>query len=37
MNNEESTQPYSGEIMFHPIHITTLIIKDGLIVGYKQK
>ena len=37
MESEESTKPYSGEIMFHPIYITTLIIKDGLIVGYKQK
>ena len=31
------TQPFSGEIMFHPIHITTLIVKNGLIIGYNQK
>lgn len=31
------TKPFSGEIMFHPIHITTLIVKNGLIIGYNQK
>ena len=37
--NKESDKikPYNGNIMFHPIFITTLIVKDGLIVGYTQK
>ena len=34
---EENNKPYNGEIVFHPINIITLIVKDGLIVGYTKK
>tara|TARA_B100001093_G_scaffold519672_1_gene609769 strand:- start:5695 stop:5814 length:120 start_codon:yes stop_codon:yes gene_type:complete len=36
-DSEYDNKPYTGEIMFHPINIITLIIKDGLIIGYTQK
>lgn len=36
-SDKSDYSPYTGEISFHPIRITTLIIKNGLIVGYTQK
>tara|TARA_Y100000389_G_C17409214_1_gene489873 strand:- start:1214 stop:1330 length:117 start_codon:yes stop_codon:yes gene_type:complete len=34
---KNNTIGYSGEIKFHPINIITLIVKDGLIIGYNKK
>tara|TARA_Y100000816_G_C25604937_1_gene323904 strand:+ start:245 stop:361 length:117 start_codon:yes stop_codon:yes gene_type:complete len=36
-DENNNIKPYNGEIKFHPIDIITLIVKDGLIIGYNKK
>ncbi len=36
MDSAEKVEPLTGNLVLHPIKITTLIVRAGLIVGFQQ-